>query len=166
MSRVEIRNAVFLGGPTGKGKWSAGRLCFNDRGIGVRVMKSWRGFVPLEDVAGISFDSETVGRSRVLDVMTLGVLGFATKSSSTKCPVTVFLKSGGASFYRVGDRPASKVQPVVQPYLLAHGIPILDGRAAAGVAPSAADEIAKLAELHRSGALTDDEFAAHKARLL
>jgi hypothetical protein len=31
---------------------------------------------------------------------------------------------------------------------------------------SVADEIAKLATLHSSGALTDEEFTAHKARLL
>lgn len=34
------------------------------------------------------------------------------------------------------------------------------------VAHSVADELAKLADLHRSGVLTDDEFAAQKARLL
>ncbi len=33
-------------------------------------------------------------------------------------------------------------------------------------AVSPADEIVKLAELHRAGALTDEEFAAAKARLL
>jgi uncharacterized membrane protein len=31
---------------------------------------------------------------------------------------------------------------------------------------SAADEIAKLAALHAAGALTDDEFSGHKAKLL
>jgi hypothetical protein len=35
---------------------------------------------------------------------------------------------------------------------------------AAQVSP--ADELAKLAELHRSGVLSDDEFAAQKAKLL
>src|SRR6476646_380985 len=34
------------------------------------------------------------------------------------------------------------------------------------VATSSADEIAKLSELHKSGALTDAEFQAQKARLL
>jgi hypothetical protein len=33
-------------------------------------------------------------------------------------------------------------------------------------APSTADELAKLAELRNSGALTDEEFATQKARLL
>ncbi len=37
---------------------------------------------------------------------------------------------------------------------------------AAGTAPSTADEITKLAELHRSGVLTDEEFTAQKQRLL
>jgi uncharacterized protein (DUF849 family) len=33
-------------------------------------------------------------------------------------------------------------------------------------APSTVDQLAKLAELHQSGALTDEEFAAQKAKLL
>jgi len=36
----------------------------------------------------------------------------------------------------------------------------------AGGAESSADELSKLAELHRNGVLTDDEFAAQKAKLL
>jgi len=35
-----------------------------------------------------------------------------------------------------------------------------------GDAASNADELTKLAELHKSGVLTDDEFAAQKAKLL
>ena len=37
---------------------------------------------------------------------------------------------------------------------------------AATAAPSNVDQLAKLAELHNSGALTDEEFAAEKAKLL
>jgi hypothetical protein len=36
----------------------------------------------------------------------------------------------------------------------------------AGSAPSAADEIAKLVELHKSGALSDEEFAAAKRKAI
>ena len=39
-------------------------------------------------------------------------------------------------------------------------------RSAAGGGTSTASEIAKLAELHASGVLTDDEFAQQKAKLL
>lgn len=39
-------------------------------------------------------------------------------------------------------------------------------RTTAGSGGSTADEIAKLAELHSQGVLTDDEFAAKKAQLL
>ena len=38
--------------------------------------------------------------------------------------------------------------------------------ASAGSATSAADEIAKLADLHQQGVLTDEEFAAQKAKIL
>lgn len=39
-------------------------------------------------------------------------------------------------------------------------------RQVAGSGPSAADELSKLAALHDSGKLTDDEFATQKAKLL
>lgn len=45
--------------------------------------------------------------------------------------------------------------------------PITPGMQAAPAAqPSTVDQLAKLAELHQSGALTDEEFATQKARLL
>ena len=42
----------------------------------------------------------------------------------------------------------------------------LDQPASAGATPSMADQLSQLATLHDQGALTDDEFAAAKARIL
>ena len=39
-------------------------------------------------------------------------------------------------------------------------------RETAGSGASSADELTKLAELHKSGVLSDDEFATQKAKLL
>jgi len=41
-----------------------------------------------------------------------------------------------------------------------------DQSASAGATPSMADQLSQLATLHEQGALTDDEFAAAKARIL
>ena len=41
-----------------------------------------------------------------------------------------------------------------------------DQPASAGATPSMADQLSQLATLHDQGALTDDEFAAAKARIL
>jgi Short C-terminal domain len=41
-----------------------------------------------------------------------------------------------------------------------------DREASAGATPSMTDQLSQLATLHEQGALTDDEFAAAKARLL
>jgi Short C-terminal domain len=41
-----------------------------------------------------------------------------------------------------------------------------DQPASAGATPSMADQLTQLATLHDQGALTDDEFAAAKARIL
>jgi len=45
-------------------------------------------------------------------------------------------------------------------------VPAQAGPAPAGPAPSIADELSRLAQLHQSGALTDQEFADAKAGLL
>ena len=41
-----------------------------------------------------------------------------------------------------------------------------DPEASAGATPSMTDQLSQLASLHAQGALTDDEFAAAKAKLL
>ena len=41
-----------------------------------------------------------------------------------------------------------------------------DPKASAGATPSMTDQLSQLATLHQQGALTDDEFAAAKAKLL
>jgi len=41
-----------------------------------------------------------------------------------------------------------------------------DPEASAGATPSMTDQLSQLATLHQQGALTDDEFAAAKAKLL
>jgi hypothetical protein len=40
------------------------------------------------------------------------------------------------------------------------------GASTAAAAPDPADQLAKLAELHKAGVLTDDEFAEKKTELL
>lgn len=59
-----------------------------------------------------------------------------------------------------------KQQPAFEALRAALEQAIADQHTAAAPAASVADELAKLAELHRQGVLSDDEFAAQKARLL
>lgn len=59
-----------------------------------------------------------------------------------------------------------KQQPQFEALRAALEQAIASQHAPAAPAPSVADELAKLAELHQQGVLSDQEFAAQKARLL
>lgn len=59
-----------------------------------------------------------------------------------------------------------KQQPQFEALRAALEQAIASQHASATPAASVADELAKLAELHRQGVLNDDEFAAQKARIL
>jgi hypothetical protein len=69
--------------------------------------------------------------------------------------VLVYLIARGGSMHERAAADAAASEKAFRQYVQS---------AASG--PSTADEVAKLAELHKSGALTDEEFAAQKARLL
>lgn len=68
--------------------------------------------------------------------------------------------------YQVPGKPGAAVRGKLQPFLAAKSVPCLDEAAPVTNVASAADEIAKLASLHDSGAMSDEEFTAHKAKLL
>lgn len=70
--------------------------------------------------------------------------------------------SAGRFLVAKGDR-TKRFLDVAQQLMLQSRTP---AAVPAVAAPSTVDELAKLAELHRAGALTDDEFATAKARLL
>lgn len=70
--------------------------------------------------------------------------------------VLVYLIARGGSMAERSARQAQAMDESFRKYV----------RDAAGAAPSTADELGKLADLHRQGVLTDEEFAAQKQRLL
>jgi len=74
----------------------------------------------------------------------------------------------GAVAYHAGKKRAQQDQPVDDPQEAEQGGTDYAPAPPADTGPDAGDldEIKKLAELHESGALTDEEFAAAKAKLL
>lgn len=70
--------------------------------------------------------------------------------------VLVYLIARGESMNERQARQAIRAQQATETYI----------RQVAGPQPSAADELAKLAELHAQGALTAEEFQAQKSKLL
>lgn len=70
--------------------------------------------------------------------------------------VLVYLIVRGGSMHEREARRAEEADEMMRDYV----------RSAAGTSASPADELAKLADLHARGALTDDEFQAQKSKIL
>jgi hypothetical protein len=170
--------AQYLGGLPGS-KASGGNLLFNHEGVGVGVMSPKKGFVPWGDAAGISFDSNTIKKSRAGKALAFGVFALGARNTQSAADITVVLKDGNAAMYQVPGVTGQRVRGKVNALLVEHGIPCLDDGMVESspvdplppiptptLAASAADEIAKLAALRDAGALTEEEFVAHKAALL
>ena len=70
--------------------------------------------------------------------------------------VLIYLIANGGKMQERSMKQAADMQSAQREYI----------QSVAGDGSSTADEIAKLASLKDSGSLTDDEFQAHKAKLL
>ena len=178
---ASFQKAQYLGGLPAT-KAGTGNLIFTDDEVGVGVLSPKKGVVAWSAVAGISFDSNTIKKSRAGKAALVGVFALAARNSQAAADITVLLKDGNAAMYQVPGKTGQQVRAKVNALLVKRGIKLLDDAlpdshpvvvAAAPSPPpppipsaSVADEIAKLAALRDSGALTEEEFAAHKASLL
>ena len=124
-----------------------------------------------DEMAGISFDSGTAAKSRAGKALLVGVFALAAKNTQREATITVTRKDGNVAIYQITGVSGGAVRAKLQPFLIEHGVTCLDDAplpAAAPAAPEAdpADQLKKLADLHQSGLLTDDEFAAKRAALV
>jgi hypothetical protein len=122
--------------------------------------------VKWEEMAGMSFDSGTAAKSRAGKAMLVGVFALAAKNTQNEATITVSLKDGNTTLYQVTGKSGAAVRGKIQPFLVEKGVPCLDDAGPMVTAPNTADELTKLAGLRDSGVLTEEEFAAQKARLL
>ena len=148
---VHCRRATYLGGLAAHPKRHQGTLLFSSEAIGID-----RACVPLADVVGI----EIADQQARMSGGTVG--GWGSMRSVASCGVSVHTSTGETAVFAVQDS-ALNLKTVLGRYMSATGLSFTDEAAPAA---SAADELAKLAALRGQGALTDDEFAAAKARLL
>ena len=168
---VTLGWATYLGGVIDQPKKRSGNLMFTVDGI---ILERGPGLskvsIPMSDVCGVDVGGEQVGKSRVGAVLAFGVLGLGAKSSVARGELTVYLKSGGEAYFHVDKKSEMEIKGALSPLLGGLGIPFGNEAAAPVVAApsgvSTADELAKLAQLRDQGVLTEEEFAAHKAKLL
>jgi Protein of unknown function (DUF2510)/Short C-terminal domain len=171
MKTVRFSNAQYLGGLPGTKPTKASTTLFiTDDGVGHGNGWGPKNPIAWDQISGVSFDTGTAKKSRAGKALAFGVFALAAKKTQDEAHLTVMLRDGNAALYRVVGKSGVAVRGRVQPFLAEYGVPCLDdGVPAAAVAPaviSAADEIVKLVALRDAGAITEEEFTAHKAKLL
>ena len=129
-----------------------------------------RAVVPWSNVASVSMESYSEAKSRLGPVLVFGLLGLAARTQAESTVLAVRLLDGGTVYYQA-HLNFMTFRANVTHILRSLGVTVIDGLPVqtSPVAPataSVADELAKLAQLRDSGILTDEEFAAQKARLL
>jgi Short C-terminal domain len=126
------------------------------------------------DCTGVTVDGGEVAKRKVGAVLAFGVLGgLAGKGGVDRAFLSIHRKDGAVAYFQIDKQSPQGVRAKLTPLLLQVGVPFLDDPAASHMtapAPatqiSVADELAKLAALRDSGVLSDEEFAAQKAKLL
>ena len=129
--------------------------------------------VGIQAIASVEITSQEVAKSRAGAVLLFGVWGLAAKGARDRGTFLVHLKNGQTGYFTIDGFSESQLRGKISPWLNAMGIPQgvpaksemgnLNSDTSYG---SIANELVKLAALRDSGVLTDEEFAAAKAKML
>lgn len=169
----------YYGGLAAYPKPSSGNLIFTETAMGVGGGAPKNPAIPVSEIAAIDINGSASAKSRVGAELMLGVAALAAKNSQTDTTLTVFLRDGQQAVFEVGSHknPAA-MRGKIGSWAAAVGVPWANqAPQATPVAPQqdnagttvprdAAEQLTQLAALHASGALTADEFAAAKARVI
>lgn len=164
MGNISFTNSEYLGGLSSDRRRHVGNLYFTDEAVGVGLRKASKPPIPVGEIVAITIDSEVTSKSHAGRALMFGVLA-GGKSSQTDAIVTITVRNGETAIFKVGKMSPSRVQAKLSPWIAAHVAPAASP-AAAPAADASVDQLQGLAALHASGALTDEEFTAAKARLL
>ena len=173
MSRkVTFTKAVYLGGLPGDKGGYKGNLFASDEALGMgQFTGPKKSSVRWDEMVGISFDSGTAAKSRAGKALLVGVFALAAKNTQKEATITVTRKDGNVAIYQVPGVSGGQVRAKLQPFLIEHGVTCTDDSPLSAPAPAItepdpAEQLKKLADLHDSGLLTDEEFAAKRATIV
>ena len=121
--------------------------------------------IPYTDIIDLEISSEQTKRATLTRALAVGVLTFAVKKTENWS--YIHITTAAATYTFAIKEPLAQTVKRMEPVASRFRA----GKEQAAVAPEpsptdAVEKIGRLAELHASGALTDEEFAAAKARLL
>lgn len=152
----------YIGGLPDQYREVVGHVWATEKGIGIGDTGPTDLVIPLVDVRLVDLETVAVAKSKVPAALAFGVLGALTaRGSENKVAVTVHLHSGVIAYFRIDVLELPFVRGLVGPWLAEHG---LDGKPRA--TSNLIDQLERLAALRSSGALTEDEFARAKEKLL
>jgi hypothetical protein len=183
---VTFGYAEYLGGHPTLGRKRSGNLWFTAQELGIGMRRPKVAVLQLSEVASVEVTGGQVAKSKVGAELVFGVFGgLGAKGAKNQATIAVYTKDDQIAYYLVDKKSVAQVQAAIAPLLRAVGIPFRDELVAqkqqeafhdavvqatqaaqGGGAPSTADELVKLAQLRDQGILTDEEFAAQKAKLL
>jgi hypothetical protein len=161
---ARFRYADYLGGVPELGKKCGGTLWFTVEAIGMGLGKPRHAVIPMSRVKSVEVTAEAPQiRGGVSFIAGMGAV-----SSREHVSIGAHLDSGEVAYFTADWLGVTKAKAALSPVLRAAGIPFHDEAPAGGVGGSAstADELGKLAQLRDQGVLTEEEFAAQKAKLL
>ena len=168
---VFVANVQYLGGfPEDNQRWKA-HCSVNEDGF-----LSKRGTIPWSQTKGVTVDGGEVAKSKVGATLAFGVMGgLAAKGAMDRAYLAIYRNDGAIAHFQIDKMNPQSLRAQMAPILLKVGVPFLDDQYSTGPSPapqepaaptSVADELTKLMQLHEAGGLTDDEFAAMKAKLI
>jgi hypothetical protein len=172
---VTFPTVVFLGGIQGMSPERAGTLTFTTSRVHFDSERKLD--LDMSTVRSVEIGGGQIAKSKIGATLVFGVLGgLAAKGSEDRAEIVVHLLSGDAAFFFIQRTSPAEVRARLMPLLKSIGVPFKDeadqqamvdaASASPTASPSLADELVKLAQLHESGFLTDDEVALAKAKLL
>lgn len=169
--RILFGNATYLGGFAGADRKKKGNLIFDAEHVGIGGMHPRTLRYRSCFVQSIEVTSSQVAKSKVGASVVFGVLGGLAAKGTKNEAIIIVHGTSSDGYFQLEKINAATIFGKLAPWMRAWSVPSHDEflRSAPQTvsAPSFdVGQVAQLAQLHASGALTDEEFAAAKARLL
>ena len=163
-------NAKYLGGTSKFTDGWRGFLFFTTEAIGLgktALTGPQETVIPRKYIVSVEVTGRQVAKSRVGPVIVFGLAGLAAKGSQDRTTVVVRTTTDEAVYYTIDGISPEGVRAGIAAVLKLSNIPLHEELPAPPPQTmDVADQIRKLATLHDEGILTDEEFAAQKAKLL
>jgi hypothetical protein len=157
------RQAVLLGGLPGVKAPAYGRLEINIEGLtfGNNIVGT---FTPeWSEFSHVTVETRTESRSRLAGTVLFGVMALGEKDSDRFSDVLFHRMDATMLAFGIRDVPPSALRAALAPTLSSVNLSFDAPRRPS--AASLVDELERLAALHTSGALTDEEFSEFKNQL-